>query len=94
MSKLSKILLVLCGALLGVGLYVSVSSADFAPILTAALPLGAIAFGLALITRFLHDESAQFDEEYRLRIESARREQRQLSETEAGHVANSRPAHA
>lgn len=70
MKRLPKILLTLCVAFLGVGLYVSVSSSQFAPVWTVLLPLGAIFYGLCLITTLLQNETPKFDEEERLKRES------------------------
>lgn len=70
MSKTTKILLVLSISLLSAGLVfvTGVVTVGDAVALYAALPAGAILFGLFLIALSLQSETALFDEEQRRKI--------------------------
>jgi len=54
------------------GIFLTLDRASFPNVLTIVLPLGAAFAGLFLITFIFQNETAKFDAEERLRIESAR----------------------
>jgi hypothetical protein len=69
MTRMTKVLLVAGVVCLGLGLLVSVDVIDSKarPMLTVALPVGAICLGLFFISYIFEDEAARFDEEQRAR---------------------------
>ena len=73
MKPLPKLTLALAVANLIVGTFVTMSHKDVAFIWYFALPLGVIFTGLFLITLALQNEVVKFDEDERLKMESAER---------------------
>jgi hypothetical protein len=73
MKTLPKWVLVLAVVNLIVGIFVTMSHKDVAFIWYLALPLGVIFTGLFLITLALQNEVVKFDEDERLKMESAER---------------------
>lgn len=62
------------------GIFLTLDRASFPNVLAILLPLGASFGGLFLITFIFRNETAKFDAEHRLRIESARNHQTPDSE--------------
>jgi hypothetical protein len=73
MKTLPKLVLVLAVVNLIVGIFVTMSHKDVAFIWYLAMPLGVIFTGLFLITLALQNEVVKFDEDERLKMESAKR---------------------
>jgi hypothetical protein len=63
MTKLSKILLAVSLAGFAAGGIIDFGGFKVIPAVTVALPLGAVFFGLALISYMMEKEMAKFDEE-------------------------------
>jgi hypothetical protein len=72
MKLMQKWLLGLALTGLLVGVFLMLDRASFPNVLTIVLPLGATFGGLFLITFIFQNETAKFDAEERLRIESAK----------------------
>ena len=65
MKTMPKLFLALCVGGLVIGLFVSWSGIELNPVWTLAMPLGAIGYGMFLMTLFLQEEMAQYDAEHR-----------------------------
>jgi hypothetical protein len=63
MTALSKTLLSISATGFAAGSILDFGGFNVVPVLTAVLPLGAVFFGLALISFMLEKEMAKFDEE-------------------------------
>ena len=90
MTKLSKILLSVAVAGIGVGSVIASIGVNGHPWLAALLPLGAVSLGLFLIVFMLEKEMAKYDEEQATKLEGYEGEKtaRHAPETtmDAGHV--------
>jgi hypothetical protein len=69
----SKVFLALAVAGLGVGTYVTLTSAKLHPDWTLALPLGVISLGMFFLTYFLQGPAARYDEEQNRKLHSPER---------------------
>jgi hypothetical protein len=85
MNRLSKTLLAVCVLLLTAGVVISSIGGPVAPVLTLALPLGAVFYGLFLINRVFQDELRRFDESERSRLGSTARSDQHALRPQSEH---------
>lgn len=66
-----KRLLIFASANLVIGIFVTLTHAMVSPVWAVVLPVGVVCLGLFLLSCIWHGEMLKFDEDERLRIESA-----------------------
>jgi len=97
MNRLSKSFLVACLTALAVGLYVSFARTPLPSVLTVALPIGAICYGLFLISFVFHGEFAREDQKEQGEIPFSAQQKGPPRDKESHDVAEitpHQPAHA
>jgi hypothetical protein len=76
-----KLLLILAVVSFVIGIPVTLLRVQISPAWTVALPVGVVCLGLFLLSYIWHDEMLKFDDDARLRIESAMRREAPISTT-------------
>ena len=98
MTRIPRVLLAVSLAGLAVGSVAVFGNPEIPVGWTAAMPFGAVCFGLFLVTFLLQQEVARFDEEEHARLELAERYASKPANKAAGTVSttstNLSPAHS